>query len=93
MKTKVNLRLVTGDENLVRADEVYVAMDANGNITALKKRDDSGALKAVVDEPVVLENKKTLTKSLAALKAGDKIMVTPSSGKDGMKEVEITITA
>lgn len=93
MKTKVNLRLVTGDENLVRADEVYVAMDANSNITALKKRDDSGALKTLVDEPVVLEDKKTATKSLASLKEGDKITISPSTGKDGMKKVEITITA
>lgn len=93
MKTKVNMRLVTGDENLVRADEVYVAMDANSNITALKKRDDSGMLKTLVDEPVALEDKKTATKSLASLKEGDKITITPSTGKDGMKKVEITITA
>ena len=93
MKTKVNLRLVTGDPNLVTKDEIYVEYSANGAITALKKRNDAGELVSLVDTPVVLEAKKTLSKSLASLKSGDKITVTPSSGKDAMKAVEITITA
>lgn len=93
MKTKVNLRLVTGDPNLVTKDEIYVEYNADGVITAFKKRNDAGELTAIVDTPVVLEAKKTKTQSLAALKEGDKITVTPSSGKDAMKSVEITITA
>lgn len=96
MKKRIDLNTVTGDENLVTANETYVALDGAGKITALKKRNASGELAVVVDEHVnqyVLENKKTATKSLAELKEGDVITVTPSSGKDGMKKVEITITA
>lgn len=94
MKTKVNLRLVTGDENLVRADEIYVAFDANGNITALKKRNNAGELAVIVDEHVdqyVLENSKTATVDLKTATAGQSIDVTPTSGKDAMKKVVINI--
>ena len=42
MKTKVNLRLVTGDPNLVTKDEIYVEYNANGTIKSLKKRNDAG---------------------------------------------------
>lgn len=93
MKTKVNLRLVTGDQNLVTDKEIYVEYDANGNMLSLKKRNDAGELAPIVNTPVVLETKKTQSVSLASLKSGDKITVTPSSGKDAMESVEITITA
>lgn len=94
MKRKVNLRLVTGDENLVRADEIYVAFDANGNITALKKRNDAGELAVIVDEHVdqyVLEDSKSATVDLKTATAGQSIDVTPTSGKDAMKKVVINI--
>ena len=96
MKRKVNLRLVTGDPNLVTKDEIYVEMAADGTITALKKRNDAGELVTIVDEHVdqyKLEDNKTKTQSLAALSEGDTIEVTPTSGKDGMKKVTVTITA
>lgn len=96
MKRKVNLRLVTGDPNLVTKDEIYVEMAADGTITALKKRNDAGELVTIVDEHVdqyELEDNKTKSQSLAALEEGDTIEVTPSSGKDGMKKVTVTITA
>ena len=96
MKTKVNLRLVTGDPNLVTMDEIYVQLDANGTITALKKRNDAGELVTIVDEHVdqyKLEDSKTQEISIAAIKAGDTINVTPTSGKDGMKKVVISVKA
>ena len=93
MKQKVRLNLVTGDENLVTDKELYVAFDSKNQITAVKQRAADGSLKSIVDTPVAVEAKKTLSKSLATLKAGDKITVSPSSGKDAMKTVEITITA
>lgn len=96
MKTKVNLRLVTGDPNLVTMDEIYVQLDANGTITALKKRNDAGELVTIVDEHVdqyELEDSKTQEISIAAIEAGDTINVTPTSGKDGMKKVVISVKA
>ena len=96
MKNKVNLRLVTGDPNLVTADEIYVEYNADGTIKALKRRNNAGELVTIVDEHVdqyVLEDNKTKSQSLAALNEGDTIVVTPTSGKDGMKKVTVTITA
>lgn len=96
MKQKVRLNLVTGDPNLVTQDEIYVEYNANGVITALKKRNDAGELAVIVDEHVdqyKLEDNKTKSQSLAALEEGDTIEVTPTSGKDGMKKVTVTITA
>ena len=96
MKNKVNLRLVTGDPNLVTANEIYVEYNANGTIKALKRRNDAGELVTIVDEHVnqyKLEDNKTKSQSLAALSEGSTIVVTPTSGKDGMKKVTVTITA
>ena len=96
MKNKVNLRLVTGDPNLVTANEIYVEYNSDGTIKALKRRNDAGELVTIVDEHVdqyVLEDNKTKSQSLAALTEGDTIVVTPTSGKDGMKKVTVTITA
>lgn len=59
MKTKVNLRLVTGDENLVTKDEYYLAYQGD-EIIALAKRDDSGELVPVLvkkteeDKPLII---------------------------------------
>ena len=47
MKTKVNLRLVTGDENLVTKDEYYLMYEGD-EIVALSKRGDSGELEAIL---------------------------------------------
>lgn len=94
MKTKVNLRLVTGDPNLVTKDEVYVEYSASGAITALKKRNDAGELVPIVDEHVdqyVLEDSKPATVDLKTATAGQSINVTPTSGKDAMKKVVISI--
>ena len=96
MKQKVRLNLVTGDPNLVTKDEIYVEYNVDGTIKALKKRNNAGELAVIVDEHVdqyKLEANKTKSQSLAALKAGDTIEVTPTSGKDGMKKVTVTITA
>ena len=96
MKNKVNLRLVTGDPNLVTANEIYVEYNADGSIKALKRRNDAGELVTIVDEHVdqyVLEDNKTKSQSLTALSEGSTIVVTPTSGKDGMKKVTVTITA
>ena len=92
MKRKVNLRLVTGDENLVRADEIYVAFDTNGNITALKKRNDSGELVAIVDTPVTLETNKAVEVAEADIPEDGVITINPTSGYDGMKKVTVTVT-
>ena len=95
MKKKFNLPLVTGDPNLVTANEIYVELNEDNEITALKKRGITGSLDVIVDEHVdqyVLEDEQTETKSLAQLAAGDTIEVTPSSGNDGMKKVTIIFT-
>ena len=94
MKRKVNLRLVTGDPNLVTKDEIYVEMAADGTITALKKRNDAGELVTIVDEHVdqyILEDSKTATVDLKTAAAGQTINVTPTSGKDAMEQVVISI--
>lgn len=94
MKKRIYLTLVTGDENLVTANEIYVAMDGAGKITALKKRNDAGELETIVDEHVdqyVLENSKTATVDLKTATAGQSINVTPTTGKDAMKKVVINI--
>lgn len=94
MKTKVNLRLVTGDPNLVTKDEIYVEYNADGTIKSLKKRNDAGELAVIVDEHVdqyVLENSKSATVDLKTATAGQTINVTPTTGKDAMKKVVINI--
>lgn len=94
MKNKVNLRLVTGDPNLVTANEIYVEYNANGTIKALKRRNDAGELVTIVDEHVdqyVLEDSKPATVDLKTATAGQSINVTPTSGKDAMKKVVINI--
>lgn len=94
MKTKVNLRLVTGDPNLVTKDEIYVEYNSDGTIKALKKRNDAGELAVIVDEHVdqyVLENSKPATVDLKTATAGQTINVTPTTGKDAMKKVVISI--
>lgn len=94
MKQKVNLRLVTGDPNLVTADEIYVEYTADGTIKSLKKRNDAGELVVIVDQHVdqyVLENSKPATVDLKTATAGQTINVTPSTGKDAMKKVVISI--
>jgi len=94
MKKKVNLRLVTGDPNLVTKDEIYVEYNANGVITALKQRNDAGELAVIVDEHVdqyVLEDSKPATVDLKTATAGQTINVTPTTGKDAMKKVVISI--
>ena len=48
MKKKVDLNLVTGDENLVTIHETYVAFDENNNISALKRRNDAGDLEQIL---------------------------------------------
>ena len=50
MKTKVNLRLVTGDENLVTKDEYYLMYEGD-EVVALAKRDDSGELVNILEAP------------------------------------------
>ena len=95
MKKKVNLRLVTGDPNLVTMDEIYVEFSEDGAIKALKKRNDSGELTTIVDEHVdqyELEDNKGATADLASLSAGDTLEVTPTEGKDGMKKVTVTFS-
>ena len=47
MKKKVDLNLVTGDENLVTKDEYYLMYEGD-EIVALAKRDDSGELVPVL---------------------------------------------
>ena len=94
MKTKARLNLVTGDPNLVTADEIYVEYAADGTITALKKRNDAGELATIVDQHVdqyVLEDSKPATVDLKTAAAGQTINVTPTSGKDAMKKVVISI--
>lgn len=50
MKTKVNLRLVTGDANLVTKDEYYLLYEGD-KIIALAKQDDSGELVNILEAP------------------------------------------
>lgn len=94
MKTKVNLRLVTGDPNLVTMDEIYVQLDANGTITALKRRNDAGELVTIVDQHVdlpVLEANKEYPLDLASATTGT-IEIFPTEDKDAMEKVTLTIT-
>ena len=93
MRKQIELKIEVGDANYVKPGEYFAQLDANNQLTAIKRRNDDLTLTDVVDTPLVLEDNKTLSKSLAALKAGDKITVTPSSGKDAMSKVTITITA
>ena len=94
MKKRVNYRLVTGDPNLVTADEIYVEMTADGTITALKKRNDAGELVTIVDQHVdlpELETNKGYSLDLASATAGT-IEISPTEGKDAMEKVTLTIT-
>ena len=94
MKRKVNLNLVTGDANLVGPDEIYVQYDKDGKIIALKQRNSAGELAVIVDEHVdqyVLENSKPATVDLKTATAGQTINFTPTTGKDAMKKVVISI--
>lgn len=93
MRKQIEMKIEVGDANYVKPGEYFAELDANNKLVSIKQRQDDLSLKEVVDTPLVLEDNKTLTKSLAALKAGDKITVTPSSGKDAMSKVTITITA
>lgn len=50
MKTKIDLRLVTGDENLITKDEYYLIYEGD-KIVALAKRNDSGELVNILEVP------------------------------------------
>jgi len=91
MRKQIEMKIEVGDANYVKPGEYFAVLDANNKLIAIKQRQDDLSLKEIVDTPVAVESNKTLTKSLASLKAGDKITVVPSSGKDAMSKVTITI--
>ena len=108
MKTKVKWNLVTGDPNLVTENEIYVEYAEDGSVYKLSKRNASGSLvpflfcedivEDEIDEAIddyiegKVESSKAYTLNILDVQAGDTIEVTPTSGKDSMEKVVITIT-
>ena len=93
MRKQIELKIEVGDANYVKPGEYFAQLDANNQLTAIKRRNDDLTLTDVVDTPIAVETNKESTVSLATLAEGDTIEVTPSTGKDAMSKVTITIAA
>jgi hypothetical protein len=91
MRKQIELKIEVGDANYVKPGEYFAQLDANNQLTAVKRRNDDLTLTDVVDTPVAVETNKESTISIKALTEGDTIEISPSSGKDAMAKVTITV--
>jgi hypothetical protein len=92
MKKRIKLYIECGDINYVKPGEYFATLSPDGKtIVSLQQRQDDLSMKTIVSTPVPTEE-KTVSKSLASLKAGDSFNVTPTSGKT-MSKVTVTISA
>lgn len=85
MRKQIELKIEVGDANYVKPGEYFAQLDANNQLTAIKRRNDDLTLTDVVDTPVAVETNKevTITTSPAT--------VNPTSGKDAMAKATVTV--
>lgn len=93
MRKQIKLNVEIGDANYVKPGEYFAELTPDGKeIATLKKRNGSLELVTLLDRPTKLEA-GTATKSIASLKANDKLVIEPSNGYDGLSKVTITFEA
>lgn len=85
MRKQIELKIEVGDANYVKPGEYFAQLDANNQLTAIKRRNDDLSLTDIVDTPVAVETNKevTITTSPAT--------VNPTSGKDAMAKATVTV--
>lgn len=85
MRKQIELKIEVGDANYVKPGEYFAQLDANNQLTAIKRRNDDLTLTDIVDTPVAVETNKevTITTSPAT--------VNPTSGKDAMAKATVTV--
>lgn len=85
MRKQIELKIEVGDANYVKPGEYFAQLDANNQLTAIKRRNDDLSLTDIVDTPVAVETNKevTITTSPAT--------VSPTSGKDAMAKATVTV--
>lgn len=85
MRKQIELKIEVGDANYVKPGEYFAQLDANNQLTAIKRRNDDLSLTDIVDTPVAVEANKevTITTSPAT--------VNPTSGKDAMAKATVTV--
>lgn len=85
MRKQITFKIEVGDANYVKPGEYFGVLSADGTtITSIQRRGDDLSLEPIV-EHLELENNKAVTATSAS------VVVTPSSGKDAMKKVTVTI--
>lgn len=86
MKKQLKFKFEVGDANYVKPGEYFVELTPDGTeIAAIYKRDDDLSLKSVISKTLAVEANKAVTASSASF------TVNPSSGKDAMKKVTVTV--
>lgn len=85
MRKQIEMKIEVGDANYVKPGEYFAQLDANNQLTAIKRRNDDLTLTDIVDTPVAIETNKavTITTSPAT--------VNPTSGKDAMAKATVTV--
>ena len=86
MKKQITIKVEVGDANYVKPGELFGELSADGKtLVTLKRRADDLSLETIASTPLVLEDNKEVTANATTLE------VTPTSGKDAMKKVTVTI--
>lgn len=85
MRKQIEMKIEVGDANYVKPGEYFARLDANNQLTAIKRRNDDLTLTDIVDTPVAIETNKaaTITTSPAT--------INPTSGKDAMAKATVTV--
>lgn len=90
MRKQIELKLEVGDPNYVAPGQYFGVFDEHNKLIAVKVREDNLTLRTLVETPTVLESNKAVT--IDANQYEDAVVITPSSGKDAMSKVTVTIT-
>jgi hypothetical protein len=92
MRKRFKLDVECGDANYVKPGEYFATLSEDGRkIISLQMRNDDLTMSTIAATPVPTEE-KSQEQSIAALEAGDELVITPSSGKT-MTKVTITFKA
>lgn len=86
MKKQIKLKFEIGDSNYVAPGEYFAELSSDGKeISAIYRRESDLSLKSIVSETLSLEDNKAVSLTAAST------VVNPTSGKDAMKKVTVTI--
>lgn len=90
MRKQIKLTVEIGDANYVKPGEYFAILAPDGKtIVSLKRREDNLSMTTIAATPVPTET-KTEEIDLKTAKEGDKIEITPTSGKT-LSKVTINI--